>query len=50
MPTHIMSKLNAKTNDKELRLNLDLLEEQREISAIREARYKQQVEKYYNKK
>ncbi|GJS18027.1 reverse transcriptase domain-containing protein [Tanacetum coccineum] len=50
MPTHITSKLNAKTSDKELRLNLDLLEERREISAIREARYKQQVEKYYNKK
>ncbi|GJV71672.1 putative ribonuclease H-like domain-containing protein [Tanacetum coccineum] len=34
----------------ELRLNLDLLEERREIAAIREARYKQHVEKYYNKK
>ncbi|GJT81437.1 reverse transcriptase domain-containing protein [Tanacetum coccineum] len=33
-----------------LRLNLDLLEERREIAAIREARYNQQVEKYYNKK
>ncbi|GJV56714.1 reverse transcriptase domain-containing protein [Tanacetum coccineum] len=34
----------------ELRLNLDLLEERKEIAAIRKARYKQQVEKYYNKK
>ncbi|GJZ58191.1 reverse transcriptase domain-containing protein [Tanacetum coccineum] len=34
----------------ELRLNLNLLEERREIAAIKEARYKQQVEKYYNKK
>nr|GEV11415.1 reverse transcriptase domain-containing protein [Tanacetum cinerariifolium] len=34
----------------ELLLNLDLLEEQREIAAIREAIYKQLVEKYYNKK
>ncbi|GKB93868.1 hypothetical protein Tco_0980005 [Tanacetum coccineum] len=50
MPTHRMSKLNEKTNDQELRLNLDLLEERREIEAIREARYKQQAEKYYNKK
>ncbi|GJQ97636.1 reverse transcriptase domain-containing protein [Tanacetum coccineum] len=50
MPTHQKSKLNEKTNDKELRLNLDLLEERREIEAIREARYKQQAEKYYNKK
>ncbi|GJS08450.1 reverse transcriptase domain-containing protein [Tanacetum coccineum] len=50
LPTHRTSKLNEKTNDQELRLNLDLLEERREIAVIREARYKQQVEKYYNKK
>ena len=31
-------------------MNLDLLKERREISAIREAKYKQQVEKYYNKR
>ncbi|GJW54629.1 hypothetical protein Tco_0098714 [Tanacetum coccineum] len=48
--THRTSKLNEKTNDQELRLNLDLLEERREIAAISEARYKQHVEKYYNKK
>ncbi|GJU43731.1 reverse transcriptase domain-containing protein [Tanacetum coccineum] len=50
MPTHRTSNVNVKTNDQELRLNLDLLDEQREIVAIREARYKKQVEKYYNKK
>nr|GEU97290.1 hypothetical protein [Tanacetum cinerariifolium] len=50
MPTHRTSKLNEKTIDQELRLNLDLLEERREITTIREARYKQQVKKYYNKK
>ncbi|GJS25823.1 reverse transcriptase domain-containing protein [Tanacetum coccineum] len=50
MPTHRTSNLNEKTNDQELRLNLDLLEERREIAAISEASYKQQVEKYYNKK
>ncbi|GJV73184.1 reverse transcriptase domain-containing protein [Tanacetum coccineum] len=50
MPTHQTSKLNEKTNDQELRLILDLLEERREIKTIREAIYKQQVEKYYNKK
>ncbi|GJY82758.1 hypothetical protein Tco_0496134 [Tanacetum coccineum] len=50
MPTHQTSSLNGKTNDQELRLNLDLLDERREIAAIREAKYKQQVEKYYNKK
>ncbi|GJU67850.1 reverse transcriptase domain-containing protein [Tanacetum coccineum] len=36
--------------EEELRLNLDLLDERREIVAIREAYYKKQVEKYYNKK
>nr|GEX75483.1 reverse transcriptase domain-containing protein [Tanacetum cinerariifolium] len=50
MPSHRTSNLNEKTNDQELRLNLDLLEERREIAAIREAMYKQHVEKYYNKK
>ncbi|GJR10431.1 reverse transcriptase domain-containing protein, partial [Tanacetum coccineum] len=50
MPTHRTSNLNEKNNDQELRLNLDLLDEQREIAAIREARYKQQVKKYCNKK
>ncbi|GJU55654.1 reverse transcriptase domain-containing protein [Tanacetum coccineum] len=33
-----------------LGLNLNLLEEQREIAAIKEARRKQQVEKYYNQR
>ncbi|GKA27239.1 reverse transcriptase domain-containing protein [Tanacetum coccineum] len=50
MPTHRTSGVNQRTNDQELRLNLDLLDERREIAAIREVRYKQQVEKYYNKK
>ncbi|GJU08184.1 reverse transcriptase domain-containing protein [Tanacetum coccineum] len=50
MPTHRMSNVNEKTNDQDLRLNLDMLDKRREIEAIREARYKQQVEKYYNKK
>ncbi|GJR50210.1 reverse transcriptase domain-containing protein [Tanacetum coccineum] len=50
MPTHRTSSVNEKTNDQELRLNLNLLEERREITAIRKDRYKQQVEKYYNKK
>ncbi|GKA99121.1 hypothetical protein Tco_0827058 [Tanacetum coccineum] len=38
MPTHRTSSANEKTNDQELRLNLDLLDERREITAIREAR------------
>ena len=29
-------------------MNLDLLEERREIASIREATYKQKLEKYYN--
>ena len=37
-------------NDKELRLNLDLLEERRELATIREANYKKQLERYYNAK
>ncbi|GKC60708.1 hypothetical protein Tco_1088306 [Tanacetum coccineum] len=50
MPTHRTSNVNEKNNDQKLRLNLDLLDKRREIAAIREAKYKQQVEKYYNKK
>ncbi|GJU81545.1 reverse transcriptase domain-containing protein [Tanacetum coccineum] len=38
MLTHRTSNLNEKTNDQELRLNLYLVEERREIAAIREAR------------
>ncbi|GJY49563.1 reverse transcriptase domain-containing protein [Tanacetum coccineum] len=38
MPTHRTSSVNEKTNDQELHLNLDLLDERREIAAIREAR------------
>ncbi|GJT50707.1 reverse transcriptase domain-containing protein [Tanacetum coccineum] len=37
MPTHKTSNVNEKTNDQELRLNLDLLDKRREIVAIREA-------------
>ncbi|XP_076883461.1 uncharacterized protein LOC143532241 [Bidens hawaiensis] len=35
-------------NDHELRLNLDLLEERRELASIREHNYKRQLQKYYN--
>ncbi|XP_076919391.1 uncharacterized protein LOC143580175 [Bidens hawaiensis] len=35
-------------NEKELRLNLDLLEERRELAAIRESKYKSQLQKYYD--
>ena len=35
-------------NDVELRTNLNLLEERRELASIPEAKYKQQLERYYN--
>ncbi|XP_076887044.1 uncharacterized protein LOC143537075 [Bidens hawaiensis] len=35
-------------NEKELRLNLDLLEERREFATIRESKYKRQLQKYYD--
>ncbi|XP_076923666.1 uncharacterized protein LOC143585871 [Bidens hawaiensis] len=34
-------------NDKELRLNLNLLEERRELALIRKHNYKRQLQKYY---
>ncbi|GJX01527.1 hypothetical protein Tco_0185440 [Tanacetum coccineum] len=37
-------------NEEALRMNLNLLEERKEITAIREARRKQQVKKYYNQR
>ena len=37
-------------NDYELRLNLDLLEDRRELAAIREAKYKSALERYYNQR
>ncbi|XP_022007340.1 uncharacterized protein LOC110906528 [Helianthus annuus] len=39
---------NWEENEHELRSNLDLLEERRNIAAIKEARYKKKIEKYYN--
>lgn len=36
-------------NDKLLRQNLDMLEERREVAAIKEAKYKGVMERYYNK-
>ncbi|XP_076932683.1 uncharacterized protein LOC143598328 [Bidens hawaiensis] len=35
-------------NDYEFRMNLDLLEERRELALIREHNYKRQLQKYYN--
>nr|GEY04545.1 hypothetical protein [Tanacetum cinerariifolium] len=37
-------------NEDELRLNMDLLQERREVATIREAKYKTKMEQYYNQK
>ncbi|XP_021985818.1 uncharacterized protein LOC110882015 [Helianthus annuus] len=42
--------LSQQENERELRLNLDLIEERRELAAIREAKYKKELEKHYNSK
>ncbi|GJU71401.1 hypothetical protein Tco_1262806 [Tanacetum coccineum] len=42
--------VNHVENDEELLLNLDILEERREKAAVREARNKAKMEKYYNAK
>ncbi|GJY69215.1 reverse transcriptase domain-containing protein [Tanacetum coccineum] len=46
----ISGKVNQAENDEGLLLNLDILEERREKAAIREARNKAKMEKYYNAK
>nr|GEW33056.1 reverse transcriptase domain-containing protein [Tanacetum cinerariifolium] len=48
MPTCRTIEVDAVSNDEELRLNLDLLEEHRELTAINEARFKSKMTKYYN--
>ncbi|KAI3797126.1 hypothetical protein L1987_32378 [Smallanthus sonchifolius] len=48
MPTRRVLQVNEIDNDSELRLNLNLLEERRMIAATREAKYKREVERYYN--
>ncbi|GJU11438.1 reverse transcriptase domain-containing protein [Tanacetum coccineum] len=48
MPTYHIAVVDAVHNDEELRLNLDLLEERQERAAIREAKAKLNMKKYYN--
>ncbi|GJS00508.1 hypothetical protein Tco_0317016 [Tanacetum coccineum] len=48
MPTYRIAVMDAVHNDEELRLNLDLLEERRERAAIRKAKAKLKMTKYYN--
>nr|GEZ45620.1 reverse transcriptase domain-containing protein [Tanacetum cinerariifolium] len=48
MPTYRTAAVDVVSNDEELRLNLDLLEEHRERAAICEAKAKSKMTKYYN--
>nr|GEX20084.1 RVT_3 domain-containing protein [Tanacetum cinerariifolium] len=48
MPTLRTAKIDMVQNDEALKINLDLLEEKREQAAIREAKSKTKMEKYYN--
>nr|GEX36498.1 reverse transcriptase domain-containing protein [Tanacetum cinerariifolium] len=48
MPTYHTTAVDVVNNDKELRLNLDLLEERQELATINEARSKSKMTKYYN--
>ena len=50
MPTLRTAEINEVTNDEEMEINLDLLEELREQAAIREAKSKAKMQKYYNAK
>nr|GEY97813.1 reverse transcriptase domain-containing protein [Tanacetum cinerariifolium] len=48
MPTYRTTAVDVVNNDEELRLNLDLLEEHRELAAMSEAKSKSKTMKYYN--
>nr|GEX62926.1 reverse transcriptase domain-containing protein [Tanacetum cinerariifolium] len=50
MPSIRCAEVKQAKNDKELLLNLDILEERREKAAVLEARNKAKMEKYYNAK
>ncbi|GKD70437.1 reverse transcriptase domain-containing protein [Tanacetum coccineum] len=50
MPSLRCAEINQAENDEGLLLNLDILEERREKAAVREARSKAKMEKYYNAK
>ncbi|GKC10583.1 reverse transcriptase domain-containing protein [Tanacetum coccineum] len=50
MPTHRTMMINEALNNDELRLNLDLLPERKEMAAIKEAKYKKKMEQQYNKR
>ncbi|GJZ24942.1 reverse transcriptase domain-containing protein [Tanacetum coccineum] len=49
METKRVQDFDSKENEKRRREDLDVLEERREMAAIKEAHYKQKLEGYYNK-
>ncbi|GJX00191.1 reverse transcriptase domain-containing protein [Tanacetum coccineum] len=50
MPSQRCTEIDQVRNDEALMLNLDMIEERRERAAIREAKSKAKMEKYYNAK
>ncbi|XP_071713071.1 uncharacterized protein [Rutidosis leptorrhynchoides] len=50
VPTKRVQSFDESSNGEGLRANLDMLEERREIAAIREAMNKQKISKYYDKR
>ncbi|XP_071688426.1 uncharacterized protein [Rutidosis leptorrhynchoides] len=50
VPTQRVMEFNDESNVINLKENLDLLEERRDIAAIREASNKQKISKYYNQR
>nr|GEV04787.1 hypothetical protein [Tanacetum cinerariifolium] len=50
IPTYRTLMIREGYNEEQMRLNLDLLQEKREVTAIREAKYKTKMEQYYNRK
>ena len=48
MPTYQTAHLDETSNIEGLRQNLDMLDERREVAALREAKYKASTAQYYN--
>nr|XP_033509584.1 uncharacterized protein LOC117274422 [Nicotiana tomentosiformis] len=49
-PSTMYTQATEESNEEEMRMNLDLLEERREATLIRMAAQKQMIERYYNRK
>nr|GEX73022.1 reverse transcriptase domain-containing protein [Tanacetum cinerariifolium] len=50
IPTHRTMMIREDENEDELHLNMYILQERREATVIREAKYKTKIEEYYNQK